>query len=62
MEEFLGKLELKYKIRPYLYYVGTFGTTTGATAVMADKIMKAKNLSFDGMFDLYDELSGGTDG
>lgn len=51
-EKFLEKLELKYTVRPYLYYVGTFGTTTGAAAAMADHIMKAKGLAFDGLFDV----------
>lgn len=47
-EEFLEKLELKYTVRPYLYYVGTFGTTTGAAAAMANRIMKAKGLPLTG--------------
>lgn len=50
--EFLEKLKLHYTIRPYLYYVGTFGTTTGAAAAMANHHMKVKGLEFDGLFDV----------
>jgi ferredoxin len=52
VHEFLKKLELTFSKRPYIYYVGTYGTTTGAAAVMADKLMKAKGMSFDAMFDV----------
>ena len=52
VEDFLKKLKLKYADRPYVYYVGTFGTTTGAAATMADHILKANGLAFDAMFDV----------
>ena len=52
VEDFLKKLKLQYTNRPYLYYVGTFGTTTGAAAAKANYIMKAKGLKFDAMFDV----------
>lgn len=52
VEEFLQKLRLNYDYKPYIYYVGTFGTTTGAAAVMANQIMKAKSCPFDAMFDV----------
>ena len=50
--EFLGKLELHDAKKPYLYYVGTFGTTTGAAVAMADRIMRTKGHGFDAMFDI----------
>lgn len=50
--DFIEKLELHYTVRPYIYYVGTFGTTTGAAAIMANRIMKAKGYGFDAMFDV----------
>ena len=45
-------LELHYTVKPYLYYVGTFGTTTGAAAATANRIMKAKGYRFDATFDV----------
>lgn len=52
VREFLEKLKLNYKVKPYIYYVGTFGTTTGAAAAMANQIMKEKGLEFDARFDI----------
>lgn len=52
VSDFLEKLELQYDQRPYLYYVGTFGTTTGAAAAMADRYMKEKGYPFDAYFDV----------
>lgn len=52
VEEFLQKLELNYDYKPYTYYVGTFGTTTGAAAAMANRYMKAMDCPFDAMFDV----------
>lgn len=52
VSEFLTKLKLNYKNKPYIYYVGTFGTTTGAASVMANKILKEKGLAFDATFDI----------
>lgn len=50
--EFIENLELHYTVKPYLYYVGTFGTTTGAAAAMANRMMKVKGYGFDAMFDV----------
>ena len=52
VEEYLQKLKLHYAEKPYVYYVGTFGTTTGAAAAMANRYMCAKGLTFDGLFDV----------
>lgn len=52
VEEFLQKLKLNYEQKPYAYYVGTFGTTTGAAATMANRYMKEKGCAFDAMFDV----------
>lgn len=52
VEDFLEKLKLNYAAKPYTYYVGTFGTTTGAAAAMANRYMKAKGCPFDAMFDV----------
>lgn len=52
VEEFLRKLVLKYDFKPYIYYVGTFGTTTGAASKMANRILKEKGLCFDAFFDV----------
>lgn len=52
VEEFLQKLKLNYTSKPYTYYVGTFGTTTGAAASMANKYMREKGCPFDAMFDI----------
>lgn len=52
VREFLEKLKLDFKERPYIYYVGTFGTTTGAAAKMANKIMEEKGYAFDACFDV----------
>lgn len=52
VSEFLEKLTLHYTVRPYTYYVGTFGTTTGAAVAMANRYMKAKGCPFDAMFDV----------
>lgn len=52
VKEFLEKLKIVYKTKPYIYYVGTFGTTTGAASAMANQIMKAKGLEFDARFDI----------
>lgn len=52
VDEFLQKLKLNYEQKPYTYYVGTFGTTTGAAATMANRYMKEKGCAFDAMFDV----------
>lgn len=52
VSEFLERLKLDYSIKPYIYYIGTFGTTTGAAAAMANTIMNKKSLPFDARFDV----------
>ena len=52
VEEFLEKLKLNYSTKPYTYYVGTFGTTTGAAAAMANHYMTSKGCPLDAMFDV----------
>lgn len=52
VSEFLEKIKLNYKTKPYLYYVGTFGTTTGAAASMANKYINQNGYSFDALFDV----------
>lgn len=46
IEEFSKKLVIKYNTKPYVCYVGIFGTTTGADAITTNKIMKEKGLAF----------------
>lgn len=52
VSEFLEQLTLNYEAKPYAYYVGTFGTTTGAAAAMANRIMETKGLPFNALFDV----------
>ena len=52
VSEFLEKLTLQFDRKPYLYYVATYGTTSGASASMADHILRAKGMSFDACFDI----------
>ena len=52
VSEYLGMLELHFAEKPYLFYVGTYGTTTGAAAAMADDLLKKKSLRFDAFFDI----------
>lgn len=52
VEEFLAKLNLHYSVKPYIYYVGTFGTTTGAASAVANRYMASKGYPFDAMFDV----------
>ena len=52
VSEFLAQLELRFEKRPYLFYVATYGTTSGASAAMADRIMRERGLSFDACFDI----------
>lgn len=52
VKEFLERLQLHYDEKPYIYYVGTFGTTTGAAASMANCYLKENGYSFDAMFDV----------
>ena len=52
VSEYLDKLALRFDEKPYLFYVGTYGTTTGAAAAMADDLLKKKGLHFDAFFDI----------
>ena len=52
VSEFLNKLTLHFDKKPYLFYVATYGTTSGASAAMADQILKKKGYSFDACFDI----------
>lgn len=52
VEEFLQKLEIHFGNKPYTFYVGTYGTTTGAASAIADAIMKPKGLALDAKFDI----------
>lgn len=49
---FLSKLKLNYKEKPYIYYIGTFGTTTGAASSMANHLLKNNGYKFDALFDI----------
>ena len=49
---FLEKLKLQYETKPYSFYVGTFGTTTGAASSIADSLLKEKGLALDAKFDI----------
>lgn len=50
--EFLEKFTLSFDDKPYTFYVGTFGTTTGAASSIANKLLTKKGLSLDGKFDI----------
>ncbi len=42
VSEFLQKLTLHFGAKPYMYYVATYGTTSGASTAMADHMMRKK--------------------
>lgn len=52
VSEFLHKFTLSFNKKPYIYFVATYGTTSGASASMANNIMREKLLSFDALFDI----------
>ena len=52
VEEFIEKLVLVYSTRPYMYYVGTFGTTTGAASSMMKRYMAKRGYMFDAYYDV----------
>lgn len=52
VSEFLQKLTLHFDEKPYIYYVATYGTTSGASASMAEHIIRGRGLSFDACFDV----------
>lgn len=51
-EEFLSKVSFIFKKKPYIFYIATYGTTTGANGQMANNILKKKNLCIDAFFDI----------
>ena len=48
--EFMEKVNLKFDKKPYVFYVGTFGTTTGAASLIIDNYLKKKGLELDAKF------------
>ena len=52
VSEFLEKLDVAFDAKPYTFYVGTFGTTTGGASSIANAIMRRKGLGFDALFDI----------
>lgn len=48
--EFMEKLNLKFDKKPYVFYVGTFGTTTGAASLSIDNFLKKNGLMLDAKF------------
>ena len=52
VEEFLQKLDIHFDNKPYTFYVGTYGTTTGAASAITDAIMKQNGLALDAKFDI----------
>ncbi|WP_310603245.1 EFR1 family ferrodoxin [Anaerosporobacter sp.] len=52
VSDFLNTLTIEFEEKPYTFYIGTYGTTTGAAALFANQIMKEKGLSFDATFDI----------
>lgn len=49
---FIEKLTLNYNKKPYMYYVGTFGTSTGAASSMFKRYMAKRGYIFDAFFDV----------
>ena len=50
--EFLEKVIFSFKEKPYIFYVGTYGTTTGSASAFVGSLLKAKGLKLDAMFDI----------
>ena len=50
--EFLEKLELTIGGTPYVYFVATYGTTSGAASAKARKLLRKKGIALDGCFDV----------
>ena len=48
--DFLKQFTLTIKEKTYLYFVATYGTTTGQIASFADRYLKQKGLSIDACF------------
>lgn len=52
VSDFLKKLTLQVQKKPYFFYVATYGTTSGASAAMAEQILKQKGYFLDACFDV----------
>ena len=52
VSEFLRRLTLRFDERPYTYYVATYGTTSGASASTAARILRKRGLPLDACFDV----------
>ena len=50
--EFLEKVSFYFGTKPYIFYVGTYGTTTGSASAFVDSLLKTKNLKLDAKFDI----------
>ena len=50
--EFLERLDLKYTGVLYVFYVGTYGTTTGAASARTGELLRKQGLCLDGCFDI----------
>lgn len=50
--EFLEKVKFSFETKPYIFYVGTYGTTTGSASAFVDSLLKAKKLKLDAKFDI----------
>jgi len=50
--EFLSKAEFRFKKKPYVFYIATYGTTTGANGQLANSLLKKKGLKIDAYLDI----------
>ena len=48
--DFLKKINIKINNKTYMYFVATYGTTSGQTGYFANKYMEDKHQSFDAYF------------
>lgn len=51
-DEFLRKVKLSFENRPYVFYIATYGTTTGANGQMANTLLSKKGCGIDAYFDI----------
>lgn len=52
VKRFLSRMKVNCTSDHYVFFVGTFGTSTGGAAAMANAIMKRKGFPIDAMFDI----------
>ena len=52
VKNFLSQLRADISAQHYCFYVGTYGTSTGAASAMANDLMKKNARPFDAMFDI----------